>query len=457
MKTKPVTLSAWELRQHKIINQTLEGKLTNSQAATELGLTIRQVQRLKIKVREGGVKELSHKNRGRKSNNQFFTEYLEHAMEIIKEKYYDFGPTLAAEKLLENHGIKLGKETVRKFMGQAGLWQPKSRKLHAHYRAWRERKQSFGEMQQFDGSYHDWFEGRLLGCDGQPLKEICLLAAIDDATGRLTKLKFDQSEGVVPVSQYWLEYVKTLGKPLKIYLDRFSTYKINNKHLFDDPNVLTQFERTMKELSVDIIHAHSPQGKGRIERLFKTLQDRLLKELRLEGINTIAEANKFLEKTFIPKFNEKFSVVPKKPDNLHTPLTATELARINNIFSIQAYRNVNNDFTIRFKSKWLQLKEQQPTLVLRKDQVLVEEHLDGTIHLNLRNKYLDFTELPQRPEKVKMRVTGLARERQLWKPPMNHPWKKLAFEKAAADSKTSTDDISKWPEGSHFYLVLTVR
>jgi transposase len=447
MNPKSVSLSAWELREHKIINQALEGKLTNRQAAEELDISTRQVKRLKIKVREGGVKELAHKNRGRKSNNQFFKEYLEHAIELIKEKYYDFGPTFAAEKLLENHGIKLGKETVRKAMSGAGLWQPKSRKFHAHYRAWRERKEHYGEMQQFDGSYHDWFEGRLLGTNGEPVKEECLLAAIDDATGKLTKLKFDQSEGVVPVSQYWLQYVKILGKPLKIYLDRFSTYKINNKHLFDDPKVLTQFERTMKELNVDVIHAHSPQGKGRIERLFKTLQDRLVKELRLAGINTIAEANEFLEKIFIPKFNAKFGVVAKKTENLHTPLTETELTRINNIFSVQSYRNVNNDFTVRFKSKWFQLKEQQPTLVLRKDQILVEEHLDGSIHLNLRNKYLEFTELPQRPEKVKMHVTGLTKERQIWKPPMNHPWKKLSFEKSAADSKSLPSDISKWPEG----------
>lgn len=447
MKTKSVTLSAWELKQHKIINLALEGKLTNKQAAEELDLSTRQIKRLKTKVREGGVKELAHKNRGRKSNNQVFRGYLEHAIELIKKKYADFGPTLATEKLFENHGIKIGKETIRKAMSEAGLWQIKARKIYAHYRAWRERKEHYGEMQQFDGSYHDWFEGRLKGSNGQSIKKVCLLASIDDATGKLTKLEFDDSEGVVPVNTFWQGYVKSLGKPLKIYLDRFSTYKINTKHLFDDPKVLTQFERAMKELNVDVIHAQSPQGKGRIERLFKTLQDRLVKELRLTGINWPAEANKFLEKIFIPKFNEKFSVIPKKPENLHAPLTETELARINNIFSIQTYRGVNNDFTIRFKGQWFQLKEQQPTLVLRKDQVLVEEHLDGSTHLNLRGKYLDFTLLPERPQKVKMRVTGLTREKQLWKPPINHPWKKLAFEKSAAGSKSLPSDISTLAEG----------
>jgi transposase len=450
MTKELIKLSPRELKYHEVISKVLAGKLTNRQAADELQIGIRQVRRLKPKVKDGGAEGLVHKNRGRIPNNKISTEFLEHATELIKENYFDFGPTFATEKLLENHGIKLGVETVRRLMTTAGLWQVKPKKIRAHYRAWRERKECYGEMEQFDGSYHDWFEGRLLDNIGQVIKESCLLAAIDDATGKLTKLKFDQSEGVVPVSQYWLEYVKTLGKPLKIYLDRFSTYKINNKHLFDDPKVLTQFERTMKELDVDVIHANSPQGKGRIERLFKTLQDRLVKELRLAGINTIAEANEFLEKIFVPKFNNKFSVIAKKPENLHTPLTETEVARINNIFSVQSYRNVNNDFTIRFKSKWLQLKEQQPTLVLRKDKILVEEHLDGTIHLNLRNHYLDFVELPERPQKVKMHVTGLTKERQIWKPPMNHPWKKLSFEKSAADSKSLPGDISALPERGHF-------
>ena len=447
MEPKSVTLSARELKQHGIIAKTLEGKLTNRQAAEELKITMRQVKRLKIKVREDGAKGLAHKNRGRIPNNKFSAEYIEHAMELIKERYGDFQPTFAGEKLLENHGIKLSEETIRNAMISAGLWQPKSRKARAHYRAWRERKECLGDMEQFDGSYHDWFEGRLLDTAGQPVKEACLLAAIDDATGKLTKLKFDDSEGVVPVDTFWKEYVKTLGKPLKIYLDRGSTYKVNNRHLFDDPTVLTQFERAMEELRIKVIHANSPQAKGRVERLFKTLQDRLVKEMRLAGINTIAGANEFLEKIFVPKFNEKFSVVAKKPDNLHMPLTEAELTRIDNIFSIQTYRKVNNDFTIRFKGKWLQLKELQPTLVLRKDQILVEEHLDGSIHLNLRNHYLDFTELPQRPEKIKMHVTGLTKERQIWKPPMNHPWKKLSFEKSAADSKSLPGDISALAEG----------
>jgi transposase len=242
MESESVTLSARELKQHGIIAKTLEGKLTNRQAAEELGITTRQVKRLKIKVKEGGAKGLAHKNRGRIPNNRFSAEYIEHAMELIKERYGDFQPTFAGEKLLENHGIKLSEETIRNAMTRAGLWQPKSRKAKAHYHAWRERKECFGDMEQFDGSYHDWFEGRLFDANGQPVKEACLLAAIDDATGKLTKLKFDANEGVVPVDTFWKEYTESLGKPLKIYLDRGSTYKVNNRHLFDDPTVLNCFK-----------------------------------------------------------------------------------------------------------------------------------------------------------------------------------------------------------------------
>lgn len=429
MAKELVKLSQKELKHHEIIRKALDGKYTNQQAAEELGLTIRHVQRLKIKVRENGAKDLVHKSRGRTGNKKINPKTIEQAVELIKTHYWDFGPTFATEKLLENHNVKLGVETVRQAMIGVGLWKAKLRKEKPHYRAWRERKESYGEMQQFDGSYHDWFECRLINSQGMPIKEACLLAAIDDATGKITKLKFDDNEGVVPVNTFWREYVETQGKPCKIYLDRYSTYKINTKHLFDDPTVLTQFERTMKELNVEVIHAHSAQGKGRVERLFGTLQDRLIKELRLARINTITEANNFLETIFISKFNEKFSVIPKKSDNAHISLSKEEIKKLDSIFSIQTYRSVNNDFTVRFKGQWLQLAEQQPTLVLRRDELIIEEHLNGSIRIKLRDKYLDFTALPERPKKVNMHVTGLTREKQIWKPPMSHPWKKLYFSK----------------------------
>lgn len=446
-----VKLSQKELIYHEVIRKALDGKYTNRQAAEELNLTIRQVRRIKNKVRDDGAAGLAHKSRGKLGRRNISAEIIKQTGELIKNHYWDFGPTFASEKLEENHGINLSKETVRRIMIDDGLWKARPLKEKAHYRAWRERKEYFGDMEQFDGSYHNWFEGRLLDASGIPLTETCLLAAIDDATGKLTKLKFDGSEGVVPVNTFWQEYVKTLGKPGKIYLDRFSTYKVNTKHLFNDSTVLTQFERAMEKLKVEVIHANSPQGKGRVERLFETLQDRLVKELRLAGINTIAEANQFLEEIFIPKFDAKFSVAPRKPDNAHAALSEEETKQLDNIFSIQSYRSVNNDFTIRFKGQWLQLAEQQPTLVLRRDDVAVEEHLNGSIHLKLRDKYLNFTILPEQPQRVNMHATGLTKERQLWKPPMSHPWKKLSFEKNQQRLENKTgEDISILPEGGHY-------
>jgi hypothetical protein len=271
-------------------------------------------------------------------------------------------------------------------------------------------------MEQFDGSYHHWFEDR-----GE---ECCLLASIDDATGKITKLKFVDWEGVKPAFIFWKEYMETHGKPLKIYLDRHSTYKINAKSLFDDPNALTQFERAMKDLNTEIIHAHSPQAKGRAERLFGILQDRLVKELRLAGISTIEQANKFVEEEFIPKYNQKFAVIPQKKGNLHKPLNRFEKDNLNKIFSIQDTRIVNNDFTIRFKGKWFQLLETRPTLVLRKDEVLIEERINGSIFISLRNKYLNYIPLPNRPEKINMKIIALTKTKPIWKPPSDHPWRR---------------------------------
>lgn len=215
------------------------------------------------------------------------------------------------------------------------------------------------------------------------------------------------------------------GKPLIIYLDRHSTYKQNQKSVFDNPEVLTQFERTMQELGIKVIHAHSPQAKGRIERLFGTLQDRLAKELRLQDISKREQANIFLEKTYIGEHNAKFSVLPNKKGDLHRPLNEIERKNLSSIFSKQYLRVVNNDFTLSYKNQWLQLEEKQPTLVLRKDKVVIEEWLSGLLRLTLRNKELQYRMLPERPKKVcEVKVAALTRAKSGWKPPSDHPWKR---------------------------------
>jgi len=409
-----IAMSSKEFTRYEIIKDLVDNKINGTDASLKLGLSIRQTKRLKRRVKDGGVKNLAHGNRGKTGNRKIDSEIIKNARKFLKEKYSDFKPTFASEKLFENHEIKLSNETVRQIMIDEELWKPKLKKNNGEHRQWRERKENYGEMEQFDGSYEKWFEDRASVC--------CLLAAIDDANGKISKAMFADSEGVVPVFSFWKSYVKTVGKPISIYLDRFSTYKQNAKSLVDDPKALTQFERANKELDIKIIHAYSPQAKGRIERLFGTLQDRLIKEMRLKNICSIEEANKFLEDEFIPKFNKKFSVPAKGKNDLHRKLNDFEKENLDKIFSIQNPRIVCNDFTIKFKGIYFQLLKDQPTLVLRKDKILVQETLDGETFISLRGKNLNYKTLPERPKKeVKEKVTALHREYK--KPAVDHPWR----------------------------------
>jgi hypothetical protein len=345
-------------------------------------------------------------------------------MHILKSRYADFGPTLATEKLREVHDISIDESTVRSYMIEEGLWKAKSRKKSAQYRAWRPRKEMYGEMEQFDGSYHNWFEGRAKE------DEYCLLASIDDASGKITQATFGRNESVQEVYTFWKKYKERNGKPKSLYLDKYSTYKVNHKNAVDNHELMTQFQRASKELGIHLITAHSPQAKGRVERLFKTLQDRLVKEMRLRGISDVENANRFLEEEFIPFFNRKYGVVPIRKGNAHRILTPREKEDIHSIFSFQSQRVVANDFTIRWNNVWYQLHKEQSTTVLRKDRVCIEEWLDGEIHIRLRGKELFFTALPQRPKKKKEKITAFAPKRKSsWKPPSSHPWRRYAKEK----------------------------
>lgn len=415
---KLITMTNKELVRYEVIKNLIKGKIDGPEAAKQIGLCLRQVKRLKAGVKKHGVKGIIHKNRGKPGNRRMSETKIDKIKLIVKKKYYDFGPTFAAEKLMEIHAIKIGKEKLRQLMIDWELWKPKPRKKNKEYRSWRQRKEYYGEMIQFDGSYHNWLEQR----DGTT--ESCLLASIDDATGKITGLRFVRDEGTIPVFTFWKEYVEKQGKPLSIYLDRHSTYKQNQKSVFDDPNCLTQFQRAMEtDLGIKMIHAYSPQAKGRAERLFKTLQDRLIKEMRLAGISSIKEANKFVKEKFIPKFNAKFSVLPQKKGDLHKPLTKFETAHLDKIFSIYNIRVVNNDFTIRFERKYFQLSKTQPILILRKARVQIEQRINGQIFISAKNKYLNYTLLPARPEKIKTKITK-KKTRYSWKPPADHPWRK---------------------------------
>lgn len=417
--TNIIIMSKKELDRVVVIRDLANKQIKNREAAKLLYLSARQIRRLKSRFKKFGGKGLVHQSRGQKGHNKLSDKLVAKTKKILKERYEDFWPSHAQEKLVENHAIRISKEKVRQIMIEAKLWIPKKDRLRAHFRSWRDRKEFFGEMQQYDGSFHNWFEGRLPKCT--------LLASVDDATGQITYARFADDEGVFNTFLFWQEYIGVHGKPLSIYLDRYSTYKINNKGQKDDPDALTQFERAMKkDLNINIIHAHSPEAKGRIERLFKTLQNRLVKELRLAKVNSIREANQFLQEQFLPRFNQKFAVLAKKSGNLHRPVMREELRSLYSIFSIQTPRKVNNDFTVSLKNLWYQLLAEQPVLVLKKDTVIMEEHLDNTIWIRKGNKYLNVTRLPQRPTKIKdIPVIALTTKKQFsWKPPLGHPWRK---------------------------------
>lgn len=245
--------------------------------------------------------------------------------------------------------------------------------------------------------------------------------------GKITHALFDFNKGVEAVFNFWMEYVLTLGKPLTIYLDKFSTYKINHKSAVDNFELMTQFQKAMKLLSIQLINANSPQAKGRVERLFGTLQNRLVKELRLKGIDSISEANRFLKEDFIPKFNNKFSVLSAKEGNIHRVLTQNEKFNLKSTFSIKHLRRVNFDYTIQFKNHFYQLEEIQPITLRPKEKILIEERLNNTIHLIHKGKHLKFFILPEKPGKILKQPAILANHPLNWKPPPNHPWRQFRF------------------------------
>ena len=412
-----IIMSQKEVKKYDIIKKVINKELNGNEAAKLLNLTTRHIRRLKKKVKENGAKGLAHGNRGKAGNRGMPVKERDKIIKLLNNHYYDFGPLLASEKLEERHKIKRNKETIRNIMIAEGLWKPKNKKKEIH-RSWRQRKASYGELLQYDGSYEYWFEGRGEKC--------CLLASIDDATGKVWA-EFNEHEGVEPTFNFWREYITENGKPYAIYVDKFSTYSMNHKLAKENTDTLTQFQRAMeKGLNVEIIHAQSPQAKGRVENLFKTLQDRLIKELRLNNISTIASANEFLKNVYLEKFNQKFNVEARAKVNLHKKLTKQETSKLDSIFSRQYKRVVRNDFTIYHGKKCYQLLKEQSVTICKKDRVVAEERMDGTIQFRLRGKYLNYSVLPEKPKKANKSQIWVIPRSTAHIPPANHPWRQTA-------------------------------
>lgn len=417
-------MSSKEINQINVFERLNKREIKQKEAGMILNLSNRQIRKKLKDFRHLGPKSLIHSLRGRSSNNQFDPVVKAKAVSLIENKYPDFGPTFASEKLEENHSIIINHETLRLIMISAGLWQAKQKK--PTHREWRERKECFGELIQLDGSDHDWFEGRAPRCT--------LLAFIDDATSNINHLEFagETTFGAMGATKH---YIQKHGIPHELYVDRGKVFKVNLGN--EDGDRITQYRRAIEEFGSKLIYARSPQAKGRVERLFGTLQDRLVKELRLRNIFSIEEANEFIEKEYLPKHNAKFAVEPKSTTNLHKEAKGYDL---DEILCLKEMRVLNSDFTIRHKNIWYQLEKKQKTLVFPKNGITVKTHLDGRVTLAKERTVLYFHEIAKPIRLAPQTIVKV--EHVAWKPPVNHPWRQYNILKKAELSTLLKAEVS---------------
>lgn len=435
------TMSNKEVNRISIMEQLIKKRVKQKKAAQILGLSVRQIRRLKKRYRQEGITGLIHKNRGRVSNRRLPVKEINQAIEIVKNNYHDFGPTFALEKLKKYHGIVFGRETLRKAMIKAEVWKPKKRQKIKIYQM-RQRREQEGELVQLDGSPHAWFEDRGSECT--------LLAFIDDATGKLFWLEFVESETTDAYFQATKYYLRTHGKPLAFYVDKHSVFRLNTSKngvsAVEDSNGLTQFSRAMKELGIEIIFANTPQAKGRVERLNQTLQDRLVKELRLRGIGTIKEGNRYLPE-FIKEFNLKFAVKPKDSKNAHQSLLPTE--KLEEILVRKYTRVLSRNLELQYKNILYQIQTDRPTYTMRNAKVTITEDRFCNVKIyykgnHLKPKELKYKTLIKNPKseiinskilnvkmdniKMKQQILNMAlKPKPEWKPASNHPWRQYAY------------------------------
>ncbi len=372
-----ITMSNRELHRAEIIQKLIDKRLLELEASDQLGLSVRQVRRLKKAYKTDGAKGLISKKRNKPSNRKFPDAVKELALAYIRENYSDFKPTFACEKLSENHGLTVSHETLRKWMIEAEIWIPRSKRLTRAYQP-RNRRECFGELIQIDGSPHDWFEGRAPKCT--------LLVYIDDATGKLMECQFVQSESTFTYFDSTRRYLDVHGKPVAFYSDKHSVFRINKKGALGGDGV-TQFGRALNDLNIDIICANTPQAKGRVERVNRTLQDRLIKEMRLNNISNIAQGNEFLP-GFIAVFNDKFSKKPVNLKNMHR--TIMEHENLNEIFSWQEERSLSKNLTLQYNKVLYMIEDTLDNRQLAKNKVTIFDYYDGTIKIKHNNKELPY-------------------------------------------------------------------
>lgn len=403
-----VIMSVKELRRVSVIRQTMEQKLTQVKAGTLLGLTTRHIRRLIARVEQEGDPGLAHRGRGKPSNRRLPDRVKAKALTLYALRYGDFGPTLAAEKLAECHGIPISDETRRRWLRARGVVHFTRRKRP--HRAWRVRKAHVGELVQLDGSHHDWFEGRGSRC--------VPMAYIDDASSRVYA-RFYAYEGTIPAMDSFMRYVRRYGGPLAVYADKHTTYQSPAPPTVDEQLAggppTSQFGRALSELGVELIPAHSPQAKGRVERRFKTFYDRVIKEMRLADVSTLDAADQFLN-GYLPIYNRRFAVQPAQTADLHRPKPAGgDLTRI---LCIKTTRCLRRDWTMAHHGHLYQVRTN-----VRATRVMIEDRVDGTMRMTHHGRPLTYQAIVARPLRVPS-LPKIARPQRTVTPTRTHPWRK---------------------------------
>lgn len=366
----------------KVLTEAKDELITQKQAADQLKLSERQVRRLVQRLRQMGDRAVVHRLRGKRSNRKIADEVEQRAVAELRgnSKCHDFGPSYASEYLRKQMNIQVGKDTLRKWMIDAGLWQARRRRVEDVHQ-WRPRRSCRGELVQWDTSVHEWLEGR-----GE---RIYLIAMIDDASNHVFARFVSHDTAEENMRVLWA-YLERFGRPLEFYTDKAAMFEVTPKQAADkDAQNMpaTQITRALAELGIGRISAHSPQAKGRIERFFATAQDRLVKGLRLAGAATLETANQYLEKEFLPEFNTRFAQPPANATDAHRPLEA--LHNLAASLSHVETRTITNDYTIPFRGERYQISRKSIALRMKGQQVRVEARLDGTIAMRYNGAYLE--------------------------------------------------------------------
>ncbi len=427
MEPERIALSQPERDRWKALHEVKQGHLTQIEAGRRLGVTDRHVRRLLARLRRDGDHGLVHGLRGRPSNRKLAPAFQRRVIERVRRRYADFGPTLAAEHLVQD-GLVVSRETLRQWMAAVGLWRVRRQRVQTVH-VWRERRAAFGELVMWDSSPYPWLEDR------GPASHLILM--LDDASSRIGGrfAAHDSTEENLRVLEGWL---RRHGRPLAYYTDKDSLFVINRPPQLDEQlrgeRPRTQIGRALRELGIEWIAAHSPQAKGRIENVFGTLQDRLVKEMRLAGVNTPAQANDFLQEVFVPFWEQRFAVAPRSSHSAHRPLGREH--RLEQILSVRVARTVANDYTVRWDGERWGVAREQVRAGMRGARVEVERRLDGRHWVRFRGHYLPLLPCPVAPpasaSPFGLRPPGLAEAKPKpqtkiktkYIPPPDHPWRR---------------------------------